>query len=1368
MNKRTRLCGLLLLGLVCRTAAVGLYEVLELEFTGGVYNNPYTEVELAVTFFGPEGSSFTLRGFWDGGAQWKIRVAPTIPGDWTWTTTSNDPLLNGLSGGFSATASGGRGFVKPAGHGFRWSDGTPFFRMGDTCYRLFRDRNAAYDSLFIPYINARASQGFNCIYAALHTSGLASRNEGGALWYNDTDFDRLQPGYFAWVDRRIDYMLDRGIMPGLILAWSTVMDDFSREQYERYVRYVVARYAAFNVTWLVAAAYNTTLSPAEYAWHGQLIASEDPYDHPLSLVPSAGHSSAEDLALFSPWMSFISHHDDGTPAALNARVVADRQHGYPVCNDEFGYEGPQDPDDPWYYDNNRSAEQVRAAAWAISMGGGFFTWGSIYTYTGQELVIRLDQLESPGAQNMRHLAAFFSGIDAAAMQPDNRLVNAGNYCLVRADSELVIYAPQGGGIDVDLENFEHGYTLTWIDPADGRTVDGGAVAGGTLRHLVSPLAADAVLHLEITAVPVADFRADPLSGWAPLTVSFTDQSSGLVDFRTWDFGDGTPVSHERHPVHIYSTPGIYTPALIVAGVGGGDSESKAGYITVRQRPPAPIADFTADTTSGAWPLAVHFRSLAQGEVDSLIWDFGDGLGLVNSVSPWHRYESPGVYSVSLRCVGPGGEDRMSRAGWITVLAEPAPAEIPVYEAMDLLFPGGVHGDPYWDVDLTARFTGPGGESLQLPGFWIGDNGWKLRFAPTAAGLWHFTTRSNDPLLDGRSGTLNALPATSHGFFTTAGRHFFYTDGTPVLRLGDTNWRMFRSKNVPFDSLFKPYVDARAAQGFNMIQGVIHTVGDPSINEGGSLWRDDVDLAQLQPGYFDYVDKRIDYLQQRGICTGMLFTWSQNFAAFSQGQFERFVRYLVARYCARHVIWNISGEYTEEGPAEEYGYFGSLVKSLDPYHHPITIHPGGNQSNSRDFALFSPWLSYILQQIYGTPAVIHTALMADREYGRPVCNDEFGFEGPTDPGDPDYSETNRTGVEIRQIIWSILTAGGYFTYGHINTCTAKERTLRLNQLASPGAACITRMRRFLSDFSIPYWQMEPDGRVPQSARIFCLRQDTSRYLFYLLDGDTLRADLSAVSGRLDGLWFDPETGATWHDRTVAGGDTLLFLPPLERDMILYLSPSRWPLLEAGLSLQGSSDPVAPVMRTTLADSGLIPLTSPYVEDPVTVRSIPRDVVDWLLVQLEAEDGGVVHSASCFLRRDGRIVPCYGGEDFIALPGVADGQYRLTLRHRHHLAARSAGPLPFNAGAMLTYDFRTGQDRYADPLAAREVKPGHWGVRGGDANRDGRITTRDYLPWYQGNEQEAEGYLEADFDLDGKITPADYLLWLDNARAGAAVE
>lgn len=86
----------------------------------------------------------------------------------------------------------------------------------------------------------------------------------------------------------------------------------------------------------------------------------------------------------------------------------------------------------------------------------------------------------------------------------------------------------------------------------------------------------------LSAQVTANFDASPTSGCgAPLTVQFTDQSSGAITDWLWEFGDGN-ISTLQNPTHIYNTLGSYTVGLWVSNATFGDSLFKVNYIVVGQ------------------------------------------------------------------------------------------------------------------------------------------------------------------------------------------------------------------------------------------------------------------------------------------------------------------------------------------------------------------------------------------------------------------------------------------------------------------------------------------------------------------------------------------------------------------------------------------------------------------------------------------------------------------------------------------------------------------------------------------------------------------------------------------------------------------
>src|SRR5690606_22838795 len=86
---------------------------------------------------------------------------------------------------------------------------------------------------------------------------------------------------------------------------------------------------------------------------------------------------------------------------------------------------------------------------------------------------------------------------------------------------------------------------------------------------------------EYTEPPIADFTADTTSGLAPLTVPFTNNSTGTITSYVWDFNnDGTTDSTDTNPTWTYTNTGTYTVNLTATGPGGSDIENKKYYILV--------------------------------------------------------------------------------------------------------------------------------------------------------------------------------------------------------------------------------------------------------------------------------------------------------------------------------------------------------------------------------------------------------------------------------------------------------------------------------------------------------------------------------------------------------------------------------------------------------------------------------------------------------------------------------------------------------------------------------------------------------------------------------------------------------------------
>ncbi len=148
--------------------------------------------------------------------------------------------------------------------------------------------------------------------------------------------------------------------------------------------------------------------------------------------------------------------------------------------------------------------------------------------------------------------------------------------------------------------------------------------------------------------PAADFSGTPLSGLAPLPVTFTDVSTGLVTWRQWDFGDG-PIVYANDSLsvsHTYRVPGSYSVSLTVGNPSGRDTQTRYAFVTVAPNGSPPSAFFVPDRAFGTAPFRVQFTDRSRGEPVQWNWDFGDG-GYSHEKDPVYTFNEKGRYKGSI-------------------------------------------------------------------------------------------------------------------------------------------------------------------------------------------------------------------------------------------------------------------------------------------------------------------------------------------------------------------------------------------------------------------------------------------------------------------------------------------------------------------------------------------------------------------------------------------------------------------------------------------------------------------------------------------------------------------------------------------------
>ncbi len=171
-----------------------------------------------------------------------------------------------------------------------------------------------------------------------------------------------------------------------------------------------------------------------------------------------------------------------------------------------------------------------------------------------------------------------------------------------------------------------------------------------------------VVDVNVGEAPIANFGASQVTGCAPLSVDFFDQSSNNPSDYNWTFPGASPSSsNDMSPSAIYNIPGIYPVELEAINPFGSDKEFKVNYITV-QGPP--IADFSFQING---PSAA-FNNLSSND-DSVLWDFGDGT-TSTAQNPTHAYAANGQYQVTLSASNDCGIEQITKTVNYNVLPEP--------------------------------------------------------------------------------------------------------------------------------------------------------------------------------------------------------------------------------------------------------------------------------------------------------------------------------------------------------------------------------------------------------------------------------------------------------------------------------------------------------------------------------------------------------------------------------------------------------------------------------------------------------------------------------------------------------------------------
>lgn len=467
------------------------------------------------------------------------------------------------------------------------------------------------------------------------------------------------------------------------------------------------------------------------------------------------------------------------------------------------------------------------------------------------------------------------------------------------------------------------------------------------------------------------------------------------------------------------------------------------------------------------------------------------------------------------------------------------------------------------IEVEVTFTGPQGQTYVVPGFYDGDGTggldgkvWKVRFSADEVGQWQFVSSSPNELLNGYRGTFEVTERSNCSAYTAGGlpdiscvgrleyvgeRYLKFAEGPYWLKGGADEPENFLAPGETAGMGSKEAaIDYLASQKINSIYMLLHNID----GDGQDVWpwvggtegeakgnSDRFDVGKLREW-----EEIFSYIQQKGLVLHLVFEDDSGWNGFER---EMYYREMVARFGHHNgLYWNIAEEYDELYYASEIKSFAEMIRGIDGYAHPITVHHAGSiEGNWQEPFLGDANLDLSSLQTANPsePGSVNAAgvqfLEAARDAGRVIP--------------ASFDETGQFGVEqrelARQIVWAVYLSGGNY---EIFTTLGSGSYLDYDGFFED----ISRARTFVE--AQPFWQMESQNDLLTGGEGFLFAKPGRAYIAYLPNGGTVQVDL--VKNDYTVKWFNPRTGTYLAGtETSEGGIQTFAAPTTDEDWVLLV-------------------------------------------------------------------------------------------------------------------------------------------------------------------------------------------------------------------------
>ena len=482
-----------------------------------------------------------------------------------------------------------------------------------------------------------------------------------------------------------------------------------------------------------------------------------------------------------------------------------------------------------------------------------------------------------------------------------------------------------------------------------------------------------------------------------------------------------------------------------------------------------------------------------------------------------------------------------------------------------------HENPYQEVLLEADITTPDRKTWKVPGFWDGEGNWVVRFVPTKSGEWTYKTRSNDPELHNQFGGFTCAngesgrePLPLLQVRPNPTPHFALRDRVPLFPVAlsfptpDNPLSKTKKPEENF-SLFQKQADALAELGANRLIGGFLLDTAMSTNEGGSLFIKN-DPSIINPLFFQWLDRRVTYLNFKGIVPdiGIARNWDSATKPFTDSQLRWLWRYVVARYSAYGVIWNLT-DNLNDGNQRDISAYAQLTRQVDSLKHILTARVSERAEGTPNIVLTQiEWLDYVTLQ----STSLNALELLHNEERLQVIRDSSAA--------PDT-------IKARKRIWETYLRGGFWEFSPESNIELTEETRKAyllcakffqqtrfsrlephpEMIGKPGETEQDRRNRRRSKQSIdaqPQLTEELKKLLKEQSQgsgVYTLCNPGREYVVYFTAGGSISLDLLEAVGTLKVRWYNPRTGEWKEDNAVMGGGYETFTAPDAQDWVLHI-------------------------------------------------------------------------------------------------------------------------------------------------------------------------------------------------------------------------